>query len=726
MSQPKVFHFLGKYASILILFVCVLTGILVRTASLVFIDVSPQALLFFDVPLLTSIDGYYYLNNAKLLLNGTYSTLDPLRAFPEGGMLPHYAPLLSYLVAYIAKFLAVDLGWVATVLPVVLSLLICIPVYGFAKRWGGKVNGYFAVLVTLTAHLYATRTAFGMLDTDCMNVTFPLLISWCYFQFGIIKTYQRYIFFSLGAILSGLFFWWWDIAPSIVAAFALFPPLVAILFFYRAPRKERNVFHIAVLLSLFLVAFLIGFETLKEESSYFVNFFLYVIKAKDLNLLFPNTGGLNLEQEGLNFIELAANSVGPRVLLLISFIGILQLIIKKKTEFLFLLPVLCIGLLSFTSVRFLLFLIPILGLGLGYFVSSILVVMQYRPIAVVAACCLGGFVVWEHISDPPFKTPYFNSDVVSGMHKIRQLTPKNATIIAMWDVGHPLIYWSERATLADGKIHDGERSVYLAVPLISDDYRFSANYMQFFGNHGVPGINTILDALGGEQKSGFKFFKNVLAAGPSQGEALLLDSPLATISPPAPWKTWLEFMFPADGSPVYLFLEERTLDPGIQKWLYRYGTWDTQQRQGEQVLESIVLSPIQYSKGGLNRPQLSLNEETGLLALPEAFASPVPLRRFTWFDGNGLQTRLYEQNNKREFDFLSGRAESEEYTTFGNYVLEVFPPPFVSILQDEKLVDSLSKSLFLYKKKDALKYFRLVDEKRLKYQLWEVKGEQPI
>lgn len=727
-SRLKLFF--SKYSSVFILFICILTGCLLRTGSLALIDLSPQSLFLFDAPLLTSIDGYYYLNNAKMLLEGSYSSVDPLRAYPEGGQLPEIAPLLSYLVAYSAKILKVDLNWTGAILPSILSLLICIPVYGFANRWGGKIAAYFAVLVTMTAHIYATRTAFGMLDTDCMNVTFPFLISWFFFKFALIQNYHRYIYFLLGITFAGLFLWWWDIAPSVVIAFSSFPLLVTILFHYRPPRKEQILFLTIIVSSLTLLAISIGLETIRIQASHFADLFLYVTKNKGLFYLFPNTSVSNLEQEGLSFYELAVNSVGPRLFLLMALIGILQIILRKKTEFLFLLPVFCVGLLSITSVRFLIFLIPMLGIGLGYFVSSILSLNRYKHATASSAICIGAFIFWNSLTDPPVRTTFFSPEVLTGMHRVKKLTPSNATIYGWWDIGHPLLYWSQRRTLADGMIHDGERTVYLAAPLITDNYRFSANYMQFFGNHGVPGINNFIESLKTDQKTGFTFLKEIMAAGPKKGKDLIENSPLASVKPPAPWKSWLEFLFPSNTSPVYLFLEDRVLKPVVQRWLYWYGTWDTEHKRGEPVLTSIFVSPLEYSGGNIDNENFKLNKDTGMLSMPKAFNTPVPLSRLTWFTENSIESAVYHRNNQQSgFDYLPGYLpdvpEAQYFALSGKYCFEIFPPPFVSILQDEKLVDTLTKKLFLYKDENAEKYFRLVDENRLKYQLWQVVGDSP-
>lgn len=726
-------QFFQKYSTVFVLSICILTGCLLRTGTLAFVNISPESLFLFDTPLLVNLDGYYYLNNAKLLLDNSYSSLDLKRAYPSGAELPEVAPLLSYLVAVIAKITGVDINWPGAILPPILSLLICFPVYFFGVKYGGKITAYFAVCITLTSYIYATRTSIGLLDTDCMNVTFPLLIAYFFFKFGSVISFRRYIYFITGLIFFVLFLWWWDMAPSAVILFAAFPLLITLVFFYRPSPKEGAVFYACLALLVVLSAFFIGSDHIHSLFFQFKRFFLYITKDTNLSAIFPNTGVSNLEQEGLEFYEAAANTVGNRFFLVLSFIGLFLLSIQKPKIFLYILPTFVVGMFSFSSVRFLIFLTPVIAIGFGYLASCISKLIANKIAKVVLFSAVGVFMLLQGIVEPPFRTSFYKPEVIEGMHRIKKLTPPSSVIYSWWDVGHLLIYWSDRATLADGKMHESERTVHLAIPLITDNYKFAANYITFFATRGIDGVRFFREKLNSNHEMAMASLNEIFSNGPEALNDFLEKTALNDVIPPSSSADWMDFFFPKNPPPIYLFLEDRLLKPAVQRWIYWYGTWNTKQKRGDRVLQSIHLTPFQYKKGALKSKRIRLDEETGILEMNEAFGKPFQLDRITWFENGQLQIKHYSDSQPAQpikHDVLSAyqpeKDDQKYFTDEGRYSLELFPPPMPPILQDVKLVNSLAKQLLLYQDSKCAPYFILRDEKRLLYQLWEVRGDRYV
>lgn len=726
-----VITFFSKYSIVFIVFICILSGALLRTGSLAFLTDSSEILFMHGSPLLTDLDAYYYLNNAKLLTENAYPLRDAQRAYPEGLALPQPASLLSYMVAFLSKLTHLNINWIGFILPSVLSLLIAIPVYMLGVHWGGRIMACFAVLISLLAYIYATRTAIGMLDTDCMNVTFPFLIAVFFLKFGSTTSYKRYYYFFGGVLLYVLFLWWWDIAPSVVTAFSLFPLLVALIFFYRPKRTETIIFFSILTFLLFSILFFLGHQQLVDQILNLKHFLLYVIKSDSLSTIFPNTSVSNLEQVGLTLPEVAVNTIGNTPLLLLSFLGLFLLFLKHKKEFFYIIPIVIVGLLSFTSVRFLIFLAPLTGLGLGYLLFLLYRSCPYQKTSIFVFFLFGCFLIQTSLSDPPIRTTFYKPQVLEGMFRASTLTPENAVIYSWWDDGHPLVYWSGRATVADGYIHDGERTVYLGIPFATDDFRFAANFIQFFTTRGVTGINFLLDTMNLSQKKGLDFIELILSRGPEHSTQTINDSALKNLPAPPNTSSWQDFFFPHDAPPIYLFLEDRLLKPVVQRWIYWYGTWDTEKLSGDTILPTIQLSSINYHPGSLNTPRLSLDEKSGLLGMDQAFQKPITLSRFTLFRNNDIHTIDYTNQTDSRItspEFLSSYTFSDDEKKYisssGQYSLEVLPPPYFSFLQDTKIVDTLAKKLFLYKTVEANDYFRLIDENFLIYQLWKVNGEK--
>jgi len=724
-------NFLNKYSTVFIIFICILCGVLLRIGSLTFLSDSSEILFLHGSPLLTDLDAYYYLNNAKLLSENSFPLIDHQRAFPEGLALPQPAPLLSYLVVFLSKITHLNINWIGFILPSLLSLSIAIPVYILGVHWGGRITACFAVLISLIAYIYATRTAFGMLDTDCLNVTFPFLIAACFLKFGSITTYKRYYLFLGGLLLYILFLWWWDIALSVVTAFSLFPLTVALTFFYRPKKSEAITFYTLIISLLLTFLVFVGYQQFSDQIFNLKQFLLYVIKSSSLSTIFPNTGVSNIEQAGLTISEVAANTIGSVPLLIMSFVGLFLLFINKKAEFLFILPIVIVGFLSFTSVRFLIFLAPLTGLGFGYLLFLVFTRCPYKKTLMLLFIFLGCFLIQRSLSDPVIRTTFYKPQVIEGMFRASALTPKNAVIYSWWDDGHPLVYWTGRATIADGYVHDGERTVYLAIPFATDDFRFAANYIQFFATRGVSGINFLLKTMNVSQKNGLNFIKQILSNGPEKSVQTINDSALRDCPTPANVDNWQDFFFPHDAPPIYLFLEDRLLKPVVQSWIYWYGTWDTEKLSGDTLLPTIQLSSIEYRHGSLNTPRFSLDEKSGILGMDQAFEEPIPLSRLTLFQKNEIHTIDYRSQTDLRIaspkylpEYLFGGDEKKYFSVSGQYSLEILPPPYFSFLQDTKIVDTLLKKLFLYKSEQANNYFSLVDEKFLIYQLWQVNGEK--
>lgn len=722
---------LAQYLPIFIIFTCILSGLLLRIGSLSLLSQAPEEVLFQNSPLLTDLDAYYYLNNAKTLLANTYSSIDPLRAYPQGGSLPAIAPLLSQIVAFLSSVTSLDISWIACSLPPLLSLIVCIPVYLFAKQWGGKISAYFAICITSTSYIYATRTSFGMLDTDCMNVAFPFLISWFFYLFGKSNSSSRYGYCLIAFFLSILFIWWWDTAPSVVVLFTLFPFLVSLYFYYKNNNRLPYLFLFFTCLAGLVIVYALGIEHFKNLVSGLVSFVRYVLSSDNFMAEFPNTGISNLEQQSLTIEEISTNTAGNTIFLLLSIVGLVLMIYKNRLELIYLLPIFIVGLLSYSSVRFLIFLSPIIGISFGYFFHiTRQIFSKYSGVWYNTICIgIGIFILYSSLTDPPLRTTFYSPEVIKGMYNIRHITPTNSVIYNWWDTGHPLVFWSERPTLADGMIHEPDRTVYLSVPLASNNYRFAANYMIFFANRGLAGINMIRSLSKTTHKESFDFIKNILSLGPIDCIDYLDNSIFSSTQPPRGFDSWIEFFFPSDSPPIYLFLEDRILLPGIQRWIYWYGTWQTDRLAGDSILQTIMLSPFSYSGGDINNSKYSFDVATGQLTMSDVFNAPINVQRITYFEKDHFNT-IHYQDNKRISNSVSFKpnyspleSDSHYYINAGDYTLEILPPPFVSLLQDSKIVDSLMKQLFLYKNNKLKPFFELVDEYPLKYQLWKVKGE---
>ncbi len=243
-----------------VLLLIMISGFLVRYDDLKSWEANPGQAFFQDKPLLTTFDGYFYLNLSRDLLRGEYDAVDEKQVVPAGRPRPYPPPLLAVLGAFVTRITGASLDMVGTVLPAVLGVLLALPLYLLGSFYGGKAMGITAALSSLFFPYYVYRSNVGWFDTDCLNVTFATFIVYCILQFAMRSGRTRY-YWGLAALCSyGLFLWWWDQAHTVVSVIFLATSLIALVVFYRPEKREGYIF-IGILAGLvLLLLFWQGFE----------------------------------------------------------------------------------------------------------------------------------------------------------------------------------------------------------------------------------------------------------------------------------------------------------------------------------------------------------------------------------------------------------------------------------------------------------------------------------
>lgn len=732
-TTPAIFF--QKYTPFFLIALCLLIGFMLRFGTSVVQPAINGDDLLQNTPLLTNVDGYYYLNIAKEINDGSYSTTDPLRIYPEGFTRPAIPPLLSVLVAGISRITPFTLDEIGVVIPVFLGLLIALPLYLLGNLWGGRVMAFCAVLVGLVASGYSSRTAYGVLDTDCLNVFFPLLMAYFFLQFGLLKDAKRYGHLLAGLLCALLFLWWWDIARGVVTLFALLPLGCAVLFHYRPGRKEGVAVSGIVLAILLVFLFNGGFEQVSKLTSGVTGQFSYIFKQQPVDQVFPGTGMANSEQQALSYGQLARRSLGNTTLFTAALIGLCWLLISKPSQFVVLLPILAVGLLSLTSVRFMIFMAPISALGLGYLLSRLHRLLPFKILVTGLICCLMAVITWKQMTAPPIRTPIFHREAFAGMRHLQSVTPEDGVTYAWWDEGHPLVYFSQRPTLADGMLHGGERTIYLAFPLATDNFRLSANFMQFFATHGLPGIRSFVTSAADNQKDGFAFLQDILAKGPQKSRAIIEQLRTTTKMKERSADEWLDHLFPGDSPPIHLFLDNRLLSPRVQRWIYWFGTWDSDKQSGDKALHTFMGANRPLYPGDLSNntesDAFAIDPETGMLSNEALFKREIPLTTLIQEREGDITVHQYggaddprQVNLTPDDGYAFNSFKKELHSSEGQYVLEDLDSAGGTILQDKKLADMVLKRLFIYNDTQSAPYFTLKASKKHRYQIWEVQGEQ--
>ncbi len=701
VSAENFFKSLSKYSrwiEICALVAIIVTGVLFRLEDLSQWQNREQKAFFDNQPLHTTFDAWFYLSLAKDIAEDTYYPIDEKRGVPDSPPRPSPPPLISCLTAVIAKTTSFSMSWIGAILPPLLGPLLAIPLFLLGRYYGGPIMGLSAALMALLYPFYVYRSNVGRFDTDCMNVTWAACAAYLFLRFGILETKKRYIYLLGGFIVYALFLWWWDQTPAVVGAITFLPLAVALALFYRPPKKEAFLLYGGLGAGVVILLAVNGIAMPVKILQSIWHQYLYI--TKDASGDFPNIG-LTISEQSRPSFDLVLGYTTKNILAFVfSVAGIILLVWKRFKDALFLLSLIILSIMAVTTAnRFLIFLIPILALGAGFSLSMLWGLRkQFTALTVVCPVLILCMCIPLYKANSDYvQWPKESAPIIAGMDTAKKKTPSDAVIWAWWDHGYALTYYARRATINDGSIHSGERTVYTGIPLATDSFQLAANFMQFYVIRGMKGIKKLHNATDDNPGSGLTLLKKILRAGPDKGRALIAE---ANLKPVGNWKTvddWLRFFYPPEKRPVYLFVDN--LLTKTSYWWHWFGTWDMQKQEGLHP----VYQPFYNvkKKGGMIRGTggLQINMETG---------------------------DLYTKNNRIKISNLLIRKKKDikeqNYGTKKGYRFEMLEQARYGALMDARISESVFNKLFI-RHIFPKKYFRPVEINSPFYQLWEVRGD---
>jgi dolichyl-diphosphooligosaccharide--protein glycosyltransferase len=590
----------AAYWAIFGLTLCV--ALWIRLDDLVAWHRTPQRAFHDNRPLLTTFDGYHYLAQARDLREGAYTEIDDLRGVPDSPRRPSFPPLIALMAAGLNVLTGVSLDWIGVLLPPILGLLLAVPLYLFGRLYGGGAMALTATFIGLCSAYYVYRSSAGWFDTDCMNVTFGLTTAYLFIQFGLHDGRRRFGYLAAGCACLALFLLWWDQSPTPVVIISLTPLAVAAALFYRPEGRERWLAAGVVLLVLILLLSWNGPQAIAAFFKKATGLFSYI--SKEQTGAFPNIGSSVFEQKPLDLGDLTGKTTGHFLPLLIGAAGLGLMFWRRRREAAPLGLLFLLGCFSFVYARrFLIFFNPFIAIGLGYAVQRLWDQRRRWPLMALAAPLLAvlacGLTVKNNLGKVywPKEIP----PIAAGIGRLAELSPPDAVAWAWWDHGYPVVYLGRRATINDGGVHSGLRTVCNAIPLAAAGERYAAAFMHFYVARGPRGLAELFKAAGGPAR-GMALLESVLGAGPDDAEPLIAGSGLA------PAGQWREFFFPRQTRPIYLLLDLRLARTTY--WWYWFGTWNVESRSGRHA-KFTLLRGLRLEDGHILGPQVDIDPEQG-------------------------------------------------------------------------------------------------------------------
>ncbi|MDP7506332.1 MAG: STT3 domain-containing protein, partial [Candidatus Woesearchaeota archaeon] len=242
----------------------------------------------------------------------------------------------------------IDLMKVVFYIPVIISLLSVIPTFFIARRMGGNLGGLIAAVMVAIHPTLLGRTAGGFSDTDAYNVFFPLLITWLFLEAFESKNLKNKIFLaSLTGFFVGLFSFswmgWWYIFDFIIASLLFYIIYFTLVhrdqlkkgishFIFNTPLKNTLLLLIVfIVTSGIFVSMFTGFWNFRTAPMQPLTF--TQMKVVGVAKIWPNVLTTVAEQNEAS-LNNAINQIGigKRLFFLISLIGIVLMLVRKRNK----------------------------------------------------------------------------------------------------------------------------------------------------------------------------------------------------------------------------------------------------------------------------------------------------------------------------------------------------------------------------------------------------------
>ncbi len=387
-----------------------------------------------------------------------------------GANLHVWIEYLFFRIAYLFKSISLDtldrdLMHVVFYVPVILSMLAVIPAFFIGRKFAGNFGGFVTAFLVAIHPAFINRTAGGFADTDAYNVLFPLLITGLFLFAFYAKDWKKYLYASLAGLLTGVYAWvwvWWYIFDFVLGAGIVYLA-------YLLVTKNKKFRDSLIVFVVFLVVAGI-FASIFSSFSAFVKAPiqpLSAIKIKEVThpTLWPNVYRTVAELNKASFKQII-NTMGGGLLMLISFIGILLLFIKKRINAgtLFLLWFIGTMYTCTKGIRFTLLLVPVFSIGIGiafgWFYNTvskwiekelkISKMLSKTTVLIILALLLISPVKagWNQVRTQ--EIPSMNDAWYDSLTYIKENSSKDAIINSWWDFGHWFKAIADRAVTFDG------------------------------------------------------------------------------------------------------------------------------------------------------------------------------------------------------------------------------------------------------------------------------------
>lgn len=462
-------------------------------------------------------DGYYFASAVQHLLEGMHGENPQIPVALES------YPAMIHATLYAVKFLPFSLETVILYMPAVISGLIVVPIILTTRLFGMPLLGFFAALLASITVSYYNRTMVGYYDSDMFAVLMQMMVL---YGFAGLMIRRNIAYAVISAVFVALYPYFYPQGLSLI--YAMFFIYLAYTFGGHLIHSRRRQFEnrtgvivpetleptplmymgialVAVALSpLMLIVKIIGsallvglyysdrltirhwvYLSLAGILFFLLNANVFALIYSKL-MIYTEPGseleGLKFfqviqtvrEAGGIDFETMATRISGSVPGVIAALIGY-ALLILRKPQFIIALPLIGIGIFSlWGGLRFTIYAVPVAAIAtvfLFYILADYIKNkgMRYAFIALLTAAVIYPNIV--HLIN--YKVPtVFTAKEVAVLDTLKQQGSDKDYVIAWWDYGYPLWFYTNKNTLIDGGKHHHDN--YIVSKILTTDSQTEA------------------------------------------------------------------------------------------------------------------------------------------------------------------------------------------------------------------------------------------------------------
>lgn len=449
-------------------------------------------------------DGYYYAEGARDILKEQHE---------HNGLSPVDNPI-SKTTAFLSKIIPVSFETLILYMPTFLGSLIVIPLILIGRALNQTTLGFIAALIGSIAHSYYNRTMTGYYDNDMLNIVFPVFET---YSLILALTHQRNRYLIPITISVALYQWWYPQAYAIDSA------LFALIIGYALLFDRKNIYYYKI--ALFMLIGILAIPIISKIALALLVFsFFHYRNELSLKFFWPLfaaiaavyffTGGIDaivnllrtyvfrdsvgdVTPEALNYYSVintireaghipftlfAERISGHTITFLAACVGYIMAIIAYR-PLLITLPLAGLGFLAMSSgLRFTIYAVPAMAIGIAYLIVYLSRFIQITPLryAIMALLTIGAlFPNYAHIRAYIMPTVLERSEV-EALDALKKIASQKDYVVAWWDYGYPLRYYSNVKTWIDGGKHGGNSNYSASFVLTAKDSSSAAHMMRLY------------------------------------------------------------------------------------------------------------------------------------------------------------------------------------------------------------------------------------------------------